>query len=63
MQNEKICGKISTKGGYLLCPKCNRHKVLRLLPGTEGKNISVYCKLCRKESIVNIDPKSLSLRA
>ena len=52
-----------TRDGYLLCPICQRQKVLRLLPETEGKQIAVYCKYCRKESVVNIDNKSLSQRA
>ena len=60
MQNEKECGKMSTKDGYLLCPICRRQKVLRLLPDTYGQKIPVWCKTCKQESIVNIDPKSLS---
>lgn len=62
MQNQTICDKIDTKDGFLLCPRCKRHKVLKILPGTEGKNIVVWCKSCRTESVVNIE-KSLSLRA
>ncbi|MDD6642705.1 MAG: cysteine-rich KTR domain-containing protein [Firmicutes bacterium] len=54
---------METRDGYLLCPICQRQKVLRILPGTEGKQIAVYCKNCRKESIVNIEQKSLSQRA
>ncbi|MBE6984320.1 MAG: hypothetical protein E7434_01665 [Ruminococcaceae bacterium] len=49
-----------TKDGYLLCPICQRQKVLRLLPDTSGQKIAVWCKTCKQESIVNIDPKSLS---
>lgn len=63
MQTTKYCGKMMTRGGYLLCPICQRQKVLRLLPETEGKQIAVYCKNCRKESVVNIDKMSLSQRA
>ncbi len=59
MQSENKCGKMVTKGGYLLCPICHRQKVLRLLPETRGQQIVVYCKTCKQESIVNID-KSLS---
>ena len=60
MQNENKCGKMRTKDGYLLCPICQRQKVLRLLPDTSGQKIAVWCKTCKQESIVNIDPKSLS---
>lgn len=55
MQNEKKCGKMDTKDGYLLCPICGRQKVMRLLPGTVGKQIPVWCKNCRRESVVNIE--------
>lgn len=63
MQSVKCCGKIMTKDGYLLCPICRRQKVLRLLPDTEGKRIAVWCKNCKRESVVDIDAKSLSQRA
>lgn len=63
MQSETNRGKIQTKDGFILCPICGRQKVLRLLPETCGKNIPVYCRNCRKESIINIDTMSLSQRA
>lgn len=37
-----------------MCPACGRGKVLKLLPSTQGENIIVHCKVCKKESIVNI---------
>lgn len=37
-----------------LCPVCGKHTVLWLLPTTEVKDLPVKCKLCGKESIVNI---------
>ena len=47
------------KEGWLLCPVCKR-RVLRLRPDTTAHNLPVYCKRCRRETIVNIDQ---SLRA
>lgn len=47
-------GKIRTNNGWLMCPACGKHKVLRLTPKTEAKNLPVFCKRCGKESIVNI---------
>ncbi|HIT31669.1 MAG TPA: conjugal transfer protein [Candidatus Enterenecus stercoripullorum] len=44
-----------------MCPACGRQKVLRLRPGTQAKDLPVYCKRCGQESIVNID-QSLSQR-
>ena len=63
LQTETNCGKLKTKDGFLLCPICGRQKVLRLLPTTRGSNVPVYCRNCRKESIVDIDTMSLSRRA
>ncbi len=39
-----------------LCPLCNKHTVLWLLPSTEIKDLPIKCKRCGKESIVNITP-------
>lgn len=61
MQSKEKCGKLTVKDGWLLCPVCGKHKVLRLTPGTTAKDLPVYCKRCGQESIVNID-QSLSQR-
>ena len=62
LQSQGKCGKLTVKDGWLLCPVCGKQKVLRLTPGTTAKDLPVYCKLCRQESIVDID-QSLSQRA
>ena len=46
---------IKVKNGWVMCPVCGRGKVLRLEPKTRASNLPVYCKLCGKESIVNIE--------
>ena len=47
--------RISTSNGqWLVCPVCKRHKLLRILPSTVVKDLPVYCKHCRNESVVNI---------
>lgn len=48
-------GRIKAKDGWLICPKCGRGKVLKLNPATRATDLVVYCKVCGKESIVNID--------
>ena len=63
MQMQETCVKIEIKDGWLICPRCHRQKLLKLLPDTEAKRLVVYCKHCRQESIVNIEPESLSHRA
>lgn len=60
LQKTETYGKIETNQRWLLCPACGKAKVLKLLPGTQVRNLPVYCRQCRKETIVNI-PKSLSL--
>ena len=59
MQIEQMCGKILTEDGRIICPFCGRPTQHRVRPDTAAKNLPVWCKHCRKESIVNID-ESLS---
>lgn len=40
-----------------LCPSCDKHTVLWILPTTEIKDLPIKCKLCGKENIINITPK------
>ena len=46
---------IKVKNGWVMCPVCGRGKVLRLAPDTRASSLPVYCKLCGRESIVNIE--------
>jgi len=55
LQEAKNCGKLIVKNGWLLCPRCGRGKVLKLNPGTRAADLTVFCKVCGQESIVNID--------
>lgn len=47
---------INQKRRWLSCPLCGRGKVLKLLPTTSATDLIVYCRNCKRESIVNIDP-------
>lgn len=62
MQNKWESDKLTAKRGWLICPRCGKGKVLRLNPETKARSLTVYCKICGKESIVNID-ECLSLSA
>lgn len=55
MQNEAKPAKLTVKNRWLLCPACGRGKVLKLNPETRAEKLTVYCKICGTESIVNID--------
>ena len=43
------------KDGWLICPVCGKGRVKKLLPTTRTTDDVVYCKLCGKEAIVNIN--------
>lgn len=55
MQVNVKSAKLIVKDGWLICPRCGRGKVLKLNPGTRAKDLTVFCKVCGQESIVNID--------
>ena len=46
-------GKIETTR-WMPCPHCGCGKVLKVLPTTRCRDLVVYCKVCHKESVVNI---------
>lgn len=44
------------RDGFLICPICGRnHKLLRIDPETRAKHLAVWCKICRREIILDID--------
>lgn len=48
--------------GKLICPLCGRPTQQRVRPTTTLTDFPLYCKLCRRESIVNMS-QSQRLRA
>lgn len=42
-------------GGKLICPLCGRPTQQRVLPTTTLTDFPLYCKVCRRESIVNVN--------
>ena len=63
MQSPNKTDTIRVRDGWLICPACGKHKVLRLDPETTAHKLPVFCKRCGTESIVNIDHLSLRPRA
>jgi hypothetical protein len=42
-------------GGKLICPLCGRPTQQRVLPTTTLTDFPLYCKVCRRESVVNVN--------
>lgn len=55
LQSDGEHGKLIVRDGWLICPVCNKGRVLKLRPDTAAQNLIVYCKQCGKETTVNID--------
>ena len=47
--------KLVVKDGWLMCPLCQRGKVLKIRSDTRAENLVVHCKKCGQESVVNIE--------
>lgn len=54
MTVESEAGRLRTKGNWVLCPVCRRGKLLKLQPETRAKNLAVFCRVCKTETIINI---------
>ena len=54
LQSSPACDRINANNGWLICPRCGRGKVLKLLPTTQATDLTVHCKICKQESVVNI---------
>jgi len=55
LQNEKSCGKLNVKDGWVICPVCGKGKLQKILPSTTAKNLPRKCKRCGQETLVNIE--------
>ncbi|MGM9601408.1 MAG: cysteine-rich KTR domain-containing protein [Faecousia sp.] len=56
LQTSTEHGKIKTNRRWFVCPRCGRQKLFQLLPTTQAKDLVIYCKVCRAETIVTISP-------
>jgi len=54
LQSKRGYGKMETNRRRVICPACGKGTVAWLLPSTELKDLPVKCKLCGKESVLNI---------
>lgn len=56
LQDQRECGKLTVKDGWVTCPVCKRnHRLIRIEPETEATGLPVYCRTCRSEVILNIE--------
>lgn len=46
--------RLRVRQGYIICPNCNRKRLLRLLPRTRGSAVALYCKVCHQQVVVDI---------
>lgn len=40
------------------CPKCGYPKMIKYREDTRIKNLPGYCKKCKKETLITIEPES-----
>ena len=56
LQSEPQCDKLIVKNGWVTCPNCKRnHRLLRVEPETEARNLPIFCRDCKSTVILNID--------
>ncbi|WP_298029592.1 cysteine-rich KTR domain-containing protein [uncultured Dysosmobacter sp.] len=48
-----IC-KLTPSGVFVPCPVCRHGKMLRLQPDTSAAGLVIYCRHCKRESVVDI---------
>lgn len=56
LQNTAKDGIITTTDGWIACPECRRNKrLLRITDRTEAVSLPVFCRVCKREIILNIE--------
>ena len=56
MQTQAKYGKMLTvRHGWLECPSCRKNgRVMRIRPDAEGERLTAYCRVCKKEILIDI---------
>lgn len=55
MQLQEKRDRLVIKNGWVMCPVCGRGKILKINPDTSVRRLPRACKLCKQETIVNIE--------
>jgi len=63
LQIEISCDMIRVQDGRVICPRCGRLTTQRVIQTTRLEHAPIFCKFCKSETIVNIEPKSQSQSA
>lgn len=50
--------QMSTEEYWYRCPKCGYPKMIKYRNDTRLRNFPGYCKRCKKESIITIEPRA-----
>lgn len=58
MNKHGDCAILKVQNGWAVCPVCGWARMMRVEPDTKAMRLPVYCKRCRHETIVNIEPES-----
>ena len=54
MQSNMRCGKIIVRDGWVICPVCQKGKLLKVRADTTARNLPRKCIRCGHETLVNI---------
>ena len=57
MKNEASCGIIGTNQRWLMCPRCGKQKLARIVPTTRAADLYLYCRRCNQEVKIAIEPE------
>lgn len=56
MKKTKAYGKMETNQERVDCPTCG-FLLARVLPGAKASGLLLYCRKCRRQILVNIEPE------
>lgn len=52
---ELVC-KSASGAAWVMCPACRRGKLLRLTEATRAQGLVLFCRQCKHETVVEIEP-------
>lgn len=55
---DKMC---IAQDGWIACPNCGARKLLHVRSDTRAANLVTYCKRCRNEILISLEPEPMRL--